>query len=87
MRETSEHTEGTGARRRKPSSRKRKESPITAEDALQILQSALHYCQQAKMKLSLSDGAAGVAIHVAGCHVVMGEDGQARLAMGEAAKV
>ncbi|MBM4424612.1 MAG: hypothetical protein FJ030_14685 [Chloroflexi bacterium] len=83
MHGTGERTEGTGARRRKPSPRKRTETPITAEDALQILQSALHYCHKAQMKLLLSDGNEGTTIHVAGCHVVMGEDGQARLVMNE----
>jgi len=78
------HERSASARRRKPSPRKRKESPITAEDALQILQSALHYCQQAKMSLTLNDSTAGATVIIGGCRVVVGNDGMARLVMNEA---
>lgn len=82
MHETDERTRGASAKTfLKPSPRKRKESPITAEDALQILQSALRYCQQANMPLSLSDSEAGATVIIGGCRVVIGSDGKARFVL------
>ena len=67
--------------------RKRKETSLTADDALQILQSALRYCQQAKMPLSLSDSEAGATVIIGGVRVVVGNDGMARLKLADAAKI
>lgn len=75
----SEHTEGAGDRSFLQVPRKRAERPLSSAEAIEILQSALHYCQRACLPLSLTVDGDEVVIRVGGATVAIGDDGQARL--------
>ncbi len=70
---------------RNGASRKRKEQPITAGEALEILQSALSYCQRAGLTVNYSNTAHGLTLYLP-CAAVMFENDAARLVVGEAQK-
>ena len=64
-------------------SRKRTERPIGKAEALEILQSALAYCQKANLGVTFKETAYGVELYLDACKVEVTGD-VARLAVKEA---
>jgi len=64
----------------------RTETPITATEALQLLASAVNYCQRAGLTVNYSnDNAHGLTLYLPGCDV-MTDDSAARFGVNEAAQ-
>ena len=57
--------------------------PITAPDALQILQSAIAYCQQARITVQAANRDGALVLTLPGCRYVV-EDGQAKFRLNPA---
>jgi hypothetical protein len=69
MSRTKSHTRGVTARRHKP-------VPITAQDALDMLASAVSYCQQAGLKVGAANGDNGtLGLFIPNAHYLLTDDG------------
>lgn len=60
---------GKGEARPLPRPARRREISITPDEALQILQSAVSYCQHAGIAVTYANGPEGLTLHLAGCVV------------------
>jgi hypothetical protein len=69
MSRTKSHTRGVTARQRKP-------MPITAQDALDMLASAVSYCQQAGLKVGAANGDNGtLGLFISNAHYLLTDNG------------
>lgn len=59
----------SGAKPLPQPARRRGDMNISADEALQILQSAISYCQYAGLVVTYANGPEGMTLHLAGCVV------------------